>query len=134
MFLARPFPKFIYWLPTIIWMITIFSFSAHPSLHASAVAWQDFAVKKTAHFVEYFVFTGLLIYSLTRTTRLSWTRALLMAIIICIVYAATDEFHQSFVPGREPRIRDVLIDISGGLVMVVFSLRSRWLEIIDYRV
>ena len=36
------------------------------------------------------------------------------------LYACTDEFHQLFVPGRAGRFTDVLIDTTGGIIMLLF--------------
>ena len=73
-------------------------------------------VRKTAHFVEYFVFSLLILRAIRagrQTTRFTWALA---AIAIVAGYAAMDEFHQSFVPGRMPLISDVLLDTTGGTV------------------
>jgi VanZ family protein len=44
----------------------------------------------------------------------------LITTTICMLYAATDEFHQGFVDGRSPKVMDVLIDTAGGLTAVIF--------------
>ena len=44
-----------------------------------------------------------------------------MNLIFSIFYAASDEFHQTFVPGRDGNIVDVLIDSSGALVGILLS-------------
>jgi VanZ family protein len=105
-----------YWIPTLIWIGLIFSFSAHPSLQASQINWQDFFIKKTAHVVEYCILSILFDYSLRHTTHFSRSKRLIYTLAFIAVYAASDEFHQSFTPGREPRIRDVVIDILGGSI------------------
>jgi VanZ family protein len=71
-------------------------------------------IRKTAHFVEYFILSLLILRAIRagrHDTRLRWALA---AILIVAGYASLDEFHQSFVPGRTPRISDVLLDTSGG--------------------
>jgi len=40
-------------------------------------------------------------------------KAIWLSILIAFLYGLTDEFHQSFTPGREPRIRDVAFDTIG---------------------
>jgi VanZ family protein len=105
--------RIYYWLPTILWMAFIFGFSAQPSLHASSVSWQDFLIKKSAHVTEYFILGLFLNFSLKNSTKLSLRQRLLLLIIIGLVYAVSDEFHQTFIAGREGRIRDVLIDSLG---------------------
>lgn len=50
------------------------------------------------------------------------SRETLISICVCFLYACTDEFHQTFVPGRAGRFTDVLIDSSGGLTGIILSL------------
>jgi VanZ family protein len=113
--------KLLYWLPTLAWMAVIFNFSAQPSLHASEVAWQDFVIKKLAHFSEYFILALLVFISLRKSTRLNISHSLLISLVWCILYAASDEFHQIFTPGRQPQVRDVLIDVSGSFVSLLLA-------------
>ncbi len=71
-------------------------------------------IRKTAHFVEYFIFSLLVLRAIRagrQDTRLRWALA---AIAIVAGYASLDEFHQSFVPGRTPAVSDVLLDTTGG--------------------
>ena len=68
-------------------------------------------VRKAAHFTIYtilsiFVSTFMFTYAVSLKNRV-------IGIIICAFYAATDEFHQFFIPGRACLIADVLIDTSG---------------------
>ncbi|OGD01466.1 hypothetical protein A2354_00515 [Candidatus Amesbacteria bacterium RIFOXYB1_FULL_47_12] len=112
-----------YWWPTLFWMGVIFMFSSRPVTPASQIFWQDFLIKKTGHFIAYFILAVLLYRSLKSTTRLSLTLLFLFTITLTIAYAATDEFHQSFTPGREPRLRDVAIDSLGAMTAVYFIFR-----------
>ena len=58
-------------------------------------------VNVAAHFTEYLVFGGLLVLAARRTwPALGWGKLALVAIALASLYAVTDEFHQSFVPGR----------------------------------
>jgi VanZ family protein len=105
--------KFVlYWLPVLAWMGFIFFWSARPAITASAVDWQDFTVKKTAHIVEYFLLGILVFRAFKGATRMASFQAL-VTIVWCGVYAISDELHQSFIPGRTATIRDVLIDLAG---------------------
>ena len=47
-------------------------------------------------------------------------RRFLIPIGVTFLYACTDEFHQLFVPGRAGRFTDVLIDTTGGIIMLLF--------------
>jgi VanZ like family len=108
-----------FWLPFIVWALVIFSFSANPAVKTSEVHWQDFVVKKTAHLVEYFIFS-LLLYRALVNSQISKRNAVIYTLIAAFCYGATDELHQSFTPGREPRLRDVMIDATGSLLFVLF--------------
>jgi VanZ family protein len=111
-----------YWLPFLIWAIVIFMFSANPTTRASEIHWQDFVIKKTAHVVEYFVFTALLLRALI--SQGIFRRFLgRTAFIAGLFYAISDEFHQSFTPGREPTVRDIMFDVLGILFALFFVLR-----------
>ena len=69
-------------------------------------------VRKTAHVTEYFLLAlaaTLPLFAYGKTSG----RFFLLAGILCILYAASDELHQAFVPGRSAEIRDVLIDSFG---------------------
>jgi VanZ family protein len=82
-------------------------------------------VRKIAHFTEY----AILAYLAARTFRTSpkqslATRWFLISLVIIIIYALVDEYHQSFVPSRTASIYDSLIDMSGGLVTLLV-LRHR---------
>lgn len=101
------------WLPSLVWLVVIFLFSNHPTISTSVVNWQDFLLKKTAHFVEYFILSLLLFRSLNQTTRLSKFKVVTVSFFFSVIYALSDEYHQSFVPGRGPHIRDVFIDTLG---------------------
>lgn len=103
-----------YWLPTIAWAILIFSFSSQSTLTTSQVYWQDFIIKKAAHLFVYAVLAVLIYRSLRLTTHYSKQYLLLLTITITLLYAVSDEFHQTFTLGRGPTLRDVFIDVAGG--------------------
>lgn len=73
-----------------------------------------FAVRKTAHFSVYMLLGGITFASMwiINNKKLRY----LAALAICAGYAATDEFHQSFVPGRSCELRDVMIDSCGAAI------------------
>lgn len=76
-------------------------------------------VRKAAHFAEYFVLCGVFtVFALT----FDINRILACGLAFCAgtVYAASDEIHQLFVPGRSGLFTDVLIDSSGALAGAIF--------------
>lgn len=81
-------------------------------------------VRKSAHFFLYFVL-GILIINLFKSFELFNYKTILLAILLCFLYACSDEIHQLFIKGRSCEVRDILIDtigsLSGILVYYLFS-------------
>jgi VanZ family protein len=70
--------------------------------------------RKAAHFIEYAALFVLVRWALGCCVRQPRTVALaFVALLICVVYAASDEWHQLFVPGRTSSVWDVLLDSTG---------------------
>lgn len=86
-----------------------------------------FFVRKSAHTIAYFIF-GLLAYNVVRLYRLPVVRTALIAWVVVVAYAASDEFHQLFVPGRSAELRDVLIDSTAGLVGILLCVA--WVRLV----
>jgi VanZ family protein len=99
-------------VPALALMALIFAFSAMPSDDPEK-GLLVLLVRKATHFSEYFVLPGLWWWALS--SRMDSTRALLPALAIAVVYAISDEWHQTFVDGRVGTWRDVLIDSAGAL-------------------
>ena len=100
--------KFPKWFPALVMMALIFAFSATPSSGLPNFDAADFIIKKSAHMLGY----ALLALSYLRAFdgkidkwKLVW--------LLAILYAASDEFHQSFVAGRGSTVMDVGIDAIG---------------------
>ena len=89
-------------------------------MHAEAV---HTFVRKTAHFTEYAVL-GFFTYKAVSCDVKDRKKAVLMAQLISTGYASTDEIHQMFVPGREGKVFDVMIDSCGafcGIMAVSYT-------------
>lgn len=69
-----------------------------------------FIVRKSAHFGIYLLL-GILIFLLIKSYNLK--HSIIWTLIICFLFACTDEFHQIFTPGRTARFYDVVIDTIG---------------------
>lgn len=122
-------------MPVLIWMLIIFTASTDlmsaehtsrfigpflrwlvPEISAATILAVQLFVRKAAHVTEYAVLAGLLLRAL-RTPRGETTRlALGGALLIAAVYAALDEFHQSFVASRTASPIDVTIDVCGAVL------------------
>ncbi len=111
------------WAPVAAWAALIFTLSAIPHLHSGFE--MDFLLRKIAHVVEYAVLSALLWRALEGgRPRGVWT-LFLLSFFLSVLYAASDEWHQSFVPGRGASARDVLIDAAGALAAALFLLDRR---------
>lgn len=133
--------KIISIISLILWMIIIFSFSSADANKSTGtsdkvittmieikdkitdqetpisekeiiVKNSSFYVRKIAHITEYLILGILMFNALKQFNILN----IYYAIILCILYSCTDEFHQLFINGRSGSFRDVLIDTIGILL------------------
>lgn len=126
-----------YWLPVAAWMVLIFSASADPqSFHRTSsffeplihrlfplmtpetIATIHHLIRKSCHLIEYAVLALLVWRAVRQPVRQDprpwrWDEAGLVLAVV-FAYAASDEFHQVFVPNRTPLLSDVMTDTSGG--------------------
>ena len=81
-------------------------------------------IRKSAHVAGFFIL-AVLVFLLVES--ITDKKKILSPIVFTVLFAAADEFHQSFVPGRGPSINDVGIDSCGAVagVMLVFLVLSR---------
>lgn len=87
--------------------------SLSPEKQAARVDFLHHLVRKGAHMSEYAVFGALLMNAWMRQRRCAGKRSAVLAAFCGLLYAASDEFHQLFVPGRAGLVTDVLIDFGG---------------------
>lgn len=105
------------WILVIVWMGVIFAFSHQAnSSEKTAVVFGGFNIfaRKLGHISEFGVLFLLLRFALRKHLELK--KATLGAVLLAVLYAASDEWHQSFVPGRSACIEDVMLDSSAVLV------------------
>ena len=115
---------FKFWFPAFVWMGLIFWASSFHTLRASPINWQDFIIRKAAHFLEYTILFFLFFRGFKNTTKLTLIRALLFSFICSVLYAISDEFHQTLVDGRSGMVRDVVIDTIGVLTGWFFTIKT----------
>jgi VanZ family protein len=106
-----------YWLPPLAWMGAIFFLSAQPDLPGPPGPLLDTLLKKSGHFVVYAMLAFLWYRALSRGGMADRV-ALGLAFAIAVIYGMSDEFHQGFVPGRNPGPLDVVVDAAGAAVAV----------------
>jgi len=137
-----------YWLPLLVWLGVIFLGSTNlmsaehtsrlivpfllwlkPGMAPDRILFILIVMRKCAHVGEYAVLALLLWRALRSVPTLQTKRLILFiaVLIACAVFAASDEFHQSFVKSRTPSVRDVMLDVAGAvfglLIGAVFAQR-----------
>jgi VanZ family protein len=122
--LRTPWRRFLwYHLPAILFAVAIFAVSSIPDLKGPDLKIVPF--DKLAHFLEYAVFAYLIFRSLSQLTATTAnTTVFILSLLLLGGFAALDEFHQKFVPGRTCDIADFATDLVGAvLVLLYFVLR-----------
>ena len=116
---------FRYWFPVLVWAALIFYLSGIPRLGTGLE--YDFLLRKCAHVAEYAVLSFLFARALLASFQGMVSILLTINLVVVILYASLDEFHQSFVNGRHGCVEDILIDSVGvviGIVCIkIFKLR-----------
>lgn len=140
------FKKIISWLLVIIWMITIFYFSNMNDIKSNEkskntinyiietteklennnikksnnkeilIEYLNYPIRKCAHIIIYLILSLLLLNALTKT---NIKNKYFLTILICFLYALTDEYHQTFISGRTGQFLDVLIDTAGSFLGLI---------------
>jgi VanZ family protein len=105
--------------PLMLWLF--------PNISEESLALVHFIVRKAAHFTEYAVLAFLAARAFATSSKSQLRRPwFFISLGIIILYALTDEYHQSFVPSRTSSIYDSLIDMSGGMTMLLLYALWRW--------
>ncbi|NCC59915.1 MAG: hypothetical protein EOM12_03050 [Verrucomicrobiae bacterium] len=134
------------WLPAVIWCVLIFwgstddvggkatSLRVMTFLHENfpTLSWEQlaktiFLLRKACHVTEYGILASLVFYGFLRSGLVGWKRIwsfrmALLTFLICVGYAISDEFHQSFSSQRHGSHVDVMIDSFG----VLMGLSAMW--------
>lgn len=79
-------------------------------------------VRKGAHFSIYALLGFWTMNFMMTIENRKLHQLAIYALIFCFLYAGTDEFHQFFIQGRSAELRDVLIDSSGALIGILFTI------------
>ena len=144
--------KLLIMLAVVFWMAIIFKLSAQPGEQSNLLSTKvttvivnlaqqfrpdvnvlslNYFIRKCAHFLAYLVL-GIIVLFAMRRIGFRGKTGVWITLLICIGYATTDELHQAFVPGRTPKLLDVLIDSSGasiGIGIYVLLVENRWKEV-----
>jgi len=141
------FKIYIAWFLVILWMSVIFYMSSQHAVASDSMSkgvtkliiqfvsviypldievdttqlWVDrfnHTVRKMAHVTEYLIL-GVLVANAYKKSGVRGYKLLMYSLILCFVYAASDEFHQYFVPGRGPGWSDVMLDSFGAALGII---------------
>ncbi len=115
------------WGPAVLFMGLIFFFSATPGSDLPEFGHWDLLAKKGGHMLGYALLAAAYLYALAEK-KMTRTR-LFFSLVLAILYACSDEWHQKFTPGRTSSARDVLIDTTGALIGLAtfYAVRMRLL-------
>ena len=140
-------PTLGYWGVVAAWMVVISTLSTEPfsaantnryldpilryffpHLTAAGFALAHFIVRKSAHFIEFFVLGSLIYWACRRGRPPLWRSTwMLQALGLAVLYALADEAHQAFVPNRTASLMDSGIDSLGAAAsQLIIFLRSLW--------
>ena len=134
--------ELIPWLWVVLWMLVIFLFSTSafsgantsriigpilkwimPEIANESIAFIQFLLRKIAHIIEYAVLAVLLCNAIVRRlAKFSALALIARSVFISLIYAAFDEWHQSWSAGRTGSLMDVSIDTVGALFGAIFFL------------
>ncbi|MBU5485758.1 VanZ family protein [Clostridium sp. MSJ-11] len=147
--------KFLPWIAIIFWMVVIFKLSSQPAVQSGELSGMitninikiiekirpntqlniikfHRIVRKNAHFFIY-LGLGVLTINFLKRRGVKGYKSIIFALLICILYAISDEVHQIFVPGRAAQVKDVIIDSAGAcfgiLLYIGLGKIKKWKKI-----
>jgi len=112
------------WLPVGLWCAAIFYLSSLPNLATPWGTW-DIILRKCAHMTEYGILAFLIWRAIFSSIKINQSKTYAWSGALSLLYAISDEIHQSFVPTRHASIYDILIDGIGIGVMLYFLMARR---------
>jgi VanZ family protein len=115
---------FFNWFAVVLWLGVIYYFSNQPNLKSEFKPLWDLVFRKIAHMAEYFVLAALFFRAL-REHGLSFIKTLIVVILLTILSSGLDEWHQTFITGRQGKFFDTLIDNIGALAFIFLKLIYR---------
>ena len=126
--------KLKYFIPSLILMMIIFSFSSQTGTESSGLSGNivqmiyqythihipEFIIRKGAHMSEYALLCLTFIYGFYKC-EYSLKQVMIFSLCATFLYACSDEFHQLFIGGRAGQFTDVCIDTSGGIIVSLIT-------------
>jgi VanZ family protein len=106
------------WGPAIFVMLLIFAASATPSDDLPSFGILNYLIYKSGHMLGYALLATALLHGLSGGKRVRRSQTIL-AVLLTLAYAASDELHQTFTAGRHPSPVDVMIDGAGAVLGLI---------------
>lgn len=114
-------------LAPVLWMTLIFYLSSEGHAGSSGrslplAEWfglPEWLIRKAAHFFLYFILGVLVMQAVMTFKKLNCGKTTLLAIAICVLFAITDEWHQSWNPERSAQLTDILLDSAASIIGVI---------------
>ena len=110
-----------FWFPVILYSAIIFYVSSLSDDQTPHIGHFD----KIVHIVEFMPFGFLLTRAFCRTSSFLWNTIAIGVVLLSFLYGASDEFHQSFIEGRESALADAFADAIGGAIGVYVYKKLR---------
>ena len=120
----------------VLWMLVIFLLSNQTGSESTSLSDKvicsifnncnpetySFIIRKLAHFILYFILGIFTIINFEINKE-----NMIYALLICIIYAFTDEIHQMFINNRSGEVRDIIIDSLGSLssILLIYKFKKR---------
>jgi VanZ family protein len=117
--------RWLWWTLFVTWLGAVFYASSMTDEEMEPYL-PTFVLHKLGHFAAYSSGAAILALGLRFSTQWSWKKIIMVSVVAVSFYGATDEWHQSFTPGRDPAVRDWVIDTVSGMagVGVLTMVRS----------
>ena len=115
--------RYLVWLPAVVWAGFIFFVSAQPKETFERFGLTGLLLSTMGHLITYAVLMLLVSLALHYGSNIPTRYVLVTAFVMIALYGLSDEYHQSFVPGRTPTAVDWLVDLGGAALVWIILVR-----------
>ena len=111
--------KYIYFLPSLLIMSTIFYLSSLPSTGIDGTKVEQFLIHKTFHIFVYASLSASFYFALNKSNQKPIKNISTSSLVFTYLYGVSDEIHQYFIPGRGAKFTDTLFDLFGAFLGIL---------------
>ena len=116
--------KLLNWAAVLAWCVAIYFVSDIPNLRTD-LGFLDYVFRKIAHITVFGVLYAMFYRAYRSSFQKSKLNSFIVSMIFCLSFAVSDEFHQSFVPGRSGNIIDALLFDGSGSLLAASIIHTR---------